>query len=172
MATLAQVTLAALLIPIGVALVRSMLPVDPPPANGMRSGLLVREPNGEVILLNGRRIPLLPERQGWLTSDSGEEGGHVRIRGWAVDRTSRTTVNAILVFVEDKLVDAVVPQMDWPEVQVGVTLIGSTKAGFDFVLPRDAILPHPNSSIRVFALTNGSSAGELYYPDGHPLQTK
>ncbi|EHS51479.1 acyltransferase 3 [Rhizobium sp. PDO1-076] len=126
------------------------------------NGSLEQAGPNTILNLNGVRLSVTDERQGWV-SKVRATGELLEIGGWALDRVRNRTALSVLVFVDGKLVQAQAPMHQFRAVEDGVTFFDGHRPGFRFTLP-DAV----GRDVRVFALLPDNRVGELYYPPDFP----
>jgi hypothetical protein len=123
-------------------------------------GKVVREGEQEFLELTGKRIPVLPDRQGWLYLEAGWLRGNIAVfDGWGMDIVSARPARSILLFADGNLIATATPSFSVPEVEKGFA--PNEFAGFRIDVPGEAVA---GRTVRVFALQDGDRAGELAYP--------
>ena len=145
----------------GIAHTPSLAPND-------LNGSLISEPGKEFIDLDGRQIPIIPERLGFLFGEAGWiSGDFAAFEGWARDVSANRAVRRVLLFSDGRLVSNAVPTVALQSLESGFS--PGTHAGFVVRAPRPAVV---GRSVRLFALTEDNRAGELNYPDSYPYRTR
>jgi hypothetical protein len=123
--------------------------------------MLVVEGQHEFIDLDGRRIPLLAEKQGWLYAEAGWLRGNFAVfDGWATDAAGPGPAKIILLFADGRLIATATPTFSVPEVEAGFS--PDEHAGFMIAVPHAEVAKR---RVRIFALHEGDRAGELFYPE-------
>ena len=118
----------------------------------------------EFIEVNGRRIRILPKRQGRLYHEAGWLRGESAIfDGWAKDENA--PAKAILLFVNGQLLASVTPMIAIPSLEEGFP--PEAHVGFSLTVPRRALY---KATVRVFALLDDGRAAELQYPASYPYR--
>ena len=83
----------------------------------------------------------------------------VQLIGWARVKESGEPADHIVVFADDQFLYSGALNLDRPELARHYTVPGGKESGFVFFLPREQFV----GNIRVFALTERGTAGELSY---------
>jgi alginate O-acetyltransferase complex protein AlgJ len=86
------------------------------------------------------------------------EGDKVRFYGWAVDGKAKTPANAIYVYLGGRIIGAVAPYIQRPDVTSGMT---NQIAGFQVVVARDVKIQSTNRRLRFFSINPGNRVYEL-----------
>ncbi len=136
------------------------------PALAPPSGVLAAAAGTELIVLEGKPIKLLTQRQGWMNAEAGWLRGDVAVfDGWAKDLANERPVESILVFADGRAVASTVPSVPMPALEE--RFASGAHAGFSMQLPRSMVA---GTRVRVFALLSGDRAGELHYSPSFPYQ--
>lgn len=163
-----KATAAALVVVLGFiyAGVRPGSPVVMKPFGDSRKGTLVSESAREFIELEGRRIEIVAQRQGWLYGEAGWlRGESATFDGWGMDVVENRPAESILLFVNGQLLNSATPTVPIPSLEHGFS--AEAHAGFSMTLPRTVVV---GNSVRVFALLHGDQAGELHYTPSYPYR--
>jgi hypothetical protein len=140
-------------------------PAAQSPVIAQSGSLKFSESGEEYIEMDGRRIEILPQRQGWLDNEAGWLRGESAIfDGWAKDVNDHPA-KAILLFVNGQLLHTAIPTIPISSLERGFP--EEMRVGFSFALPRRVV---DGGIVRVFALLASEKAGELNYPASYPYR--
>ena len=130
------------------------------------TALIAADGGEEFLDLAGEdSVPVRPGViQGWVVGGEMETSGRYYVGGWVVDQQARALVSSVVALVNGEVVVSGPTRYERPE---AVTMFGEPRllqSGFylEFQLPQPRTLE--TAEVRVLAISEGGSAGELHYP--------